>query len=380
MPTPELQQQAGRWQVRATRAIAYDVIKTASLLAADNPCLMRYGRPQGRRFVVVDGHVHRLHGERLLDYFRQRGVEARIVVFPGGEENKTLQTYQELVARLDDFPLHRRDEPIIAIGGGVLTDVVGFLAASYRRGLPHIKVPTTLMGYIDAALGIKNGINFKGNKNRLGAFTPPEAVLLDAGFLKTLPERHLKNGVCEILKLALIRDEHLFGLLEMHGACALQQGFCGAESEAIMDVAITGMLQELAPNLHEEELARCVDFGHTFSYGLEARYEQQLLHGEAVLLDMLLSVEIARARRLLTAAEADRVFALVSALGLSPDYRLLDGQLIWAALQDRIQHRNGQQRVPMPVGIGRHRFVNDIRRAEIDAALVQLHARSFMLV
>ena len=142
-------------------------------------------------------------------------------MFPGGEEHKNSEIYQDIARALDAFPIHRRDEPVIAIGGGVLTDVVAFVAASYRRGVPHIKVPTTLMGYVDAALGIKAGINFNGNKNRLGAFEPPLAVLLDRSFLPTLPRRHLVNGVCEIIKLAIIRAAGLFQRLGRDAARAV---------------------------------------------------------------------------------------------------------------------------------------------------------------
>lgn len=364
------------WQVRATRPIAYDVVKTPGLFDPANGTLLSLGWPQGRRFVVVDGNVMRLHGKRIQAYFQQREVDARIVVFPGGEENKTLEIYQDLARKLDAFPIHRRDEPIIAIGGGVLTDVVGFLAASYRRGVPHIKVPTTLMGYIDAALGIKAGINFNGNKNRLGAFEPPQAVLLDHSFLPTLPRRHLHNGICEILKLAIIRDAPLFQRLETDGALALRDCFASQQGQAILDGAIGGMLEELTPNLHEEELSRCVDFGHTFSYGLETRHEHSLLHGEAVLLDVLVSVLIAQGRGLLCAKDAERVFALVRNLQIELDYSVLDAQVMWESLQDRIKHRNGQQRVPMPQGIGRYVFLNDIVRHELNAALQQLYART----
>ncbi len=365
-----------RWQVRAQRPIAYDVIKAPGLFDPANDLLMSFGNPRGRRFVAVDGNVDRLHGERIRGYFRQRGVEARIAVFPGGEEHKNIESLQELVRALDAFPIHRRDEPVIAIGGGVLTDVVAFVAASYRRGVPHIKVPTTLMGYVDAALGIKAGINFNGNKNRLGAFEPPLAVLLDRSFLPTLPRRHLVNGVCEIIKLAIIRDAGLFQRLERDAARAVATCFSEPAGEAILDGAIGGMLEELAPNLHEEELARRVDFGHTFSYGLETRHEHRLLHGEAVLLDILVSTCIAQARGLLSAFEADRIFALVEALDAGLDYGVLDTDLMWASLLDRIKHRNGLQRVPMPTGIGHCLFLNDISRAELDAAVLALHSRT----
>ncbi len=365
-----------RWQVRVQRPIAYDVIKAPGLFDPANDLLMSFGNPHGRRFVAVDGNVDRLHGERIRGYFRQRGVEARIAVFPGGEAHKNIESFQDLVRALDAFPIHRRDEPILAIGGGVLTDVVAFVAASYRRGVPHIKVPTTLMGYIDAALGIKAGINFNANKNRLGAFEPPQAVLLDASFLPTLPRRHLVNGVCEIIKLAVIRDAALFERLERDGARGVATCFSEPAGEAILDGAIGGMLEELVPNLHEEELARRVDFGHTFSYGLETLHEHRLLHGEAVLLDVLVSTCIAQARGLLSASEGDRIFALVEALDAGLDYGVLDAEVMWTSLLDRIKHRNGMQRVPMPSGIGRCVFLNDITRAELDAAVPALHART----
>ncbi|CAM5261256.1 hypothetical protein [Rhodanobacter lindaniclasticus] len=164
-----------------------------------------------------------------------------------------MASWQGLLRALDEFPIHRRDEPILAIGGGVLTDVVGYVASSYRRGVPHIKVPTTLIGYVDAAVGIKTAINFNGRKNRLGSFEPPRRVLLDRRLLRTLPRRHLRNGVCEIVKLAVIKDATLFAQLERHGAASIAGAFQGEAAGEILDRAIDDMLQELAPNLFEEQ-------------------------------------------------------------------------------------------------------------------------------
>lgn len=367
---------AARWQVRVQRPVAYEVIKAPGLFQPANRTLLSYGRQTGgRRFVLVDDNVARLHGDAIHAWFVHHGLNACIVTFPGGEDHKTIEAYQSLLRELDTFPIHRRDEPIIAIGGGVLTDVVGFAASSYRRGIPLIKVPTTLMGYIDAALGVKTGINFNGYKNRLGSFEPPLAVLLDKTFLRSLPRRHLLNGVCEIIKLGVIRDAMLFEHLEADGAESIADCFATAAGDAILDAAIAGMLEELAPNLFEEELSRKVDFGHTFSYGLEARHEHRLLHGEAVLLDILVSILIARRRGLLTGREVARVFALVRRLGIALDADVLDADVMWQSLLDRIEHRNGLQRVPMPAGLGRCVFVNDITHPEIKAAVTALHAR-----
>lgn len=359
-----------RWRVTYQRPIEYEIVNAPGLFEPGNPALLSDGRLEGgRRFVVVDVNVARLYGQQIRAYFEHHQVEAKIVTFPSGEENKTVDAYLGILYELDSFPIHRRDEPIIAIGGGVLTDVVGFVAGAYRRSVPHIKVPTTLMGYIDASVGIKTGINFNGHKNRLGSFEPPLRVFLDRVFLRTLPCRHILNGVCEIIKLAVIKDAGLFDLLEIHGPESVAARFQDAPGGEILDRAIGGMIAELEPNLYEENLSRRVDFGHTFSYGLETRHEAHLLHGEAVLLDILASSMIALGRGLLTEQETIRIFALVERLGIELKTDLLDSELMWISLLERIEHRNGHQRVPMPAGIGNCVFLNDIRRDEIETAL-----------
>lgn len=357
-------------RVTHQHTIEYEVITTSNLFHPQNWALLSVGKIEDtRRFVVVDSNVEKHHGAALRDYFAYHHVDARIVTFPGGEENKTVDYFMSIVRELDSFPIHRRDEPIIAIGGGVLTDVVGFVAGSYRRGVPHIKVPTTLMGYVDASIGIKTGLNFNGNKNRLGAFHPPQKVLLDKAFLKTLPRRHLLNGVCEIIKLAVIKDEGLFCLLEAHGAQSVEAHFQNDEGGILLDRAIQGMLEELQPNLFEEDLARKVDFGHTFSYGLETRHEAHLFHGEAVLLDILISTLIARGRNLLSDPEASRIFRLTDTLGFALDASILDPGLLWTSLAERTYHRNGLQRIPMPHGMGGCIFLNDVKADEIESAV-----------
>jgi 3-dehydroquinate synthase len=276
---------------------------------------------------------------------------------------------------LDKFPINRRDEPIIAIGGGVLTDIAGFVASSYRRGIPHIKVPTTLMGYVDASVGIKAGVNFNNHKNRLGSFEPPKKVLLDRNFLKTLPERHILNGMCEMIKLAVIKDPTLFELLELHGRTCIASRFQDETSASLLDRSVGDMLEELQPNLFEDELARKVDFGHTFSYGLETHDDAHLLHGEAVLLDIVLSSILANDRNLLPGRELDRLFDLVFKLGFSLNNELITPELLWHTLEERTYHRNGFLRVPLPEGLGQCTFVNDIKFGEIQSACKILDER-----
>ncbi len=320
----------------------------------------------------MDENILRIHGEEIRRYFDFHKVEARIVTFPGGEERKSVDNYVQLLSELDAFPIDRRDEPIIAIGGGVLTDVVGLVAGTYRRGVPHIKVPTTLIGYIDAAIGVKTGVNFNRHKNRIGSFEPPLKVLLDKGFLITLPERHILNGVCEMLKLALIADLPLFEMLELHGAECIRSKFQDEIGTLLLDRSIEGMIQGLQPDLFECDLARKMDFGHTFGYGLETAPGSQWLHGEAVLTDMLISAAIARERGLLPPKELERLLNLVAALGLVAATAPLDTDTLWTSLEERTLHRDGWQRIPLPHGIGGCTFVNDIERGEVESACTEV--------
>jgi len=357
-----------KWRVSHQRTIEYEVATCQNIFAPENEALISIGKQQNtRRFVVVDANVEKYFSAQIQDYFEYHKVDARILVFPSGEKNKSVDNYLWVLRELDKFPIKRRDEPIIAIGGGVLTDIAGFVASSYRRGIPHIKVPTTLMGYVDASVGIKTGVNFNNHKNRLGSFEPPKKVFLDRNFLKTLPKRHILNGLCEILKLAVIKDVGLFELLESQGTSCIETRFQNDIGAAILDRSVGGMLEELQPNLFEDELARKVDFGHTFSYGLETHPDTELLHGEAVLIDILISSILASDRGLLSKQELNRILDLVSKFGIILEDKFVTPELLWTTLEERTYHRNGLQRVPLPESLGRCTFVNDVKFEELQA-------------
>ena len=357
------------WHVTHQRTIEYEVANCPDIFNLQNEALLSIGKRENtHRFVIVDINVDRYFSDAIKAYFNFHQIDTKILIFPSGEKSKSVDNYLWILRELDKFPINRRDEPIIAIGGGVLTDIAGFVASSYRRGVPHIKVPTTLMGYVDASVGIKTGINFNNHKNRVGSFEPPKKVLLDRNFLKTLPERHILNGVCEMLKLAVVKDLTLFELLESHGTASIISKFQDETSASILDRSVGGMLEELQPNLYEDELARKVDFGHTFSYGLETHAEADLLHGEAVLIDIVLSSILANARNLLSVQELNRLLNLVSKLGINLNSEPVTPELLWNTLEERTYHRNGLQRVPLPEGLGQCTFVNDIKFDEIQSA------------
>ncbi|MFE2140877.1 sedoheptulose 7-phosphate cyclase [Streptomyces sp. NPDC059456] len=369
------------WTVEAVRQVRYHVVSSDGLFVPGNTALLN-GCPEvpmsrgDRRLVVIDENVDLLYGALVREYFAAHGIEATVVALRADETVKQWDAVSRVVDAMNAFGIDRRREPVIAIGGGVLTDIVGFAASLYRRGTPYIRIPTTLIGLVDAGVGVKTGVNYERGKNRLGTYAPATVTFLDRSFLRSLPLRHVSNGLAEILKMALIRSEDLFTLLEPHGAAVRAdrlQGTTGelaTASNAIIAESIHLMLEELQPNLWESTLERCVDYGHTFSPTLEMHALPELLHGEAVVIDMALTTALATLRGDMTEAQADRVLAVIRSLGLPLWNDVLhDTGLLEEALRDTVRHRDGQQRLPLPVGIGRHRFVNDVTPAELrDAA------------
>lgn len=354
------------WYVKYQKDIHYNIIKTDDVFNHDNGTLAQPAlRKNSKRFVVVDEYVLDAYEDKILSYFDSQKLECDVIPFASGEQNKTIDKFIQLTKSLDDFSIDRRSEPIIAIGGGVLTDVVGFVASCYRRGVPHIKVPTTLMGYVDAAVGIKTGIDFYGHKNRVGTFEPPKAVLLDKSFLKSLPKRHILNGVGEMVKLAVIKNAALFQLLDCYGNISIENKFQDENGQKILDFCISDMLEELEPNLFEDNLERCVDFGHTFSPILEMNDLTGLLHGEAVSIDIAFSAILSNVHSLLSDEDCNDVLALIKKLNLPWYHKNLYPKLLWDSLIERTQHRDGLQRLPLPTSIGKNVMVNDVSYDDI---------------
>jgi 3-dehydroquinate synthase len=369
------------WTVRNVQPVEYDVVLCDDVLDPANQAILGPVPAQGRarRLVVVDANVDALFGQAIRAYFDGNDVEHRVLVLEPGEINKTVEASMRVTTAMDDFGVDRRREPVIAIGGGVLLDVVGYACSIYRRATPFVRVPTTLIGLVDAGVGVKTGVNANGHKNRLGTYFAAERTLLDRKFLTTLPRRHVSNGLAEILKIALIKDRELFDLMEATGEHVLEakmQRGPGSVDPAleIIDRAIHGMLTELQPNLWEKTLERVVDYGHTFSPSLEMVALPALLHGEAVRIDMALTTCLGEQRGLVTEEERRRVLDLMTRLELPTWHPLLTADLLQRALADTVRHRDGQQRLPLPVGIGSACFVNDVSPQELADAAAALEA------
>ncbi len=307
------------------------------------------------------------------------------------------------MAMLDDLkridPL-RRSEPVLAIGGGVLTDVAGFACALWRRGVPWCRMPTTLLGMVDASVGIKVAINYH-RKNGVGHFFSPTHTFVDNSFLPTVSKADIRSGVGEIMKAALVHDRRLFDLMEQHGEKLIDANFCGKASEeegegaeqepqdddddsssnsvaavadTVIKFSVDTMLQCIGPDLWEESLLRPMDFGHSFSRTLEADNSFKLRHGEAVAIDCIMSTMVAKVKGLVSPAESQRVLNLYAKLGLPCSIAGITAETYKRAVKEIIVHRDGILRAPLPKGIGKCAYVDDITDAEVEEAFEELSA------
>jgi shikimate kinase/3-dehydroquinate synthase len=304
---------------------SYDVVIGDGLLSRAG-ALLAPRLPQKRAVVVTDQTVADLHLPALMEGLAQTGVAASSIVVKGGEATKSLEVYADVVDRMLEERVERRTA-VIALGGGVVGDLAGFAAATVLRGLPFIQIPTTLLSQVDSSVGGKTGVNTRRGKNLVGAFYQPRMVLADTGVLATLPPRELKAGYAEIAKAGLIGDAAFFAWCERYGK-AVVSGDKEAQAEAIkracaFKAAVVGDDErEEKPN----DGRALLNLGHTFGHALEAEYgyDGGLLHGEGVAVGLGLAFKLSARLGHCAQADAERVIAHVSAVGLPADLSMLN--------------------------------------------------------
>ena len=364
--------QLHRRRLSTTLSPSYDVILSENLLDETRP-LPRLPTTFASRagLLVTTPTVAKLYGHRVATALRRAGFTLDVLVLPCDERTKTPKQVMRVCRaalrdRLD------RSAALIALGGGVCTDIVTVAASSIRRGIGCIRIPTTLIGQIDAGIGVKGAVNFLGHKSYIGCFYPPEVTLLDPTALRTLPTRHLRSGIAEMVKIALIRDERLFRLIETHAVEFVASGFQRPRAAALDALwrAATAMLDELEPNLYENVThKRFVDMGHTFSPLIESASRFAISHGEAVAIDLALSAALAVRLGWLPEGECVRVVRALVRTGLPVHTPLLTPGLCVDALTEAARHR---RHLVLPGGIGRAAFVEDAAECSngvLDAAL-----------
>lgn len=333
--------------------------------------------PQGRIIMCVDDQVWSIYGEMLETWAAAQSIELVIIPVPSGEQSKTVETWLQTMGELWHANPLRHTEPIVAIGGGAVTDLVGFVASVWRRSTPWVRIPTTLLGMVDASVGIKVSVNFM-RKNGIGDFHSPRHTFIDPAFLSTNSERAIKAAVGEILKVGIIADESLYQLMRLEGLRLIREKFSGADglpcdtAKQVINQSIQGMLACIGHDLYEENLSRAMDFGHTFSRWLERHEHFCLMHGEAVSIDSVFSVLIAEAKGWLTKEQTDDILQTYQHMGLVIHVQGLTLDVYQEALQQISIHRSGALRAPLPFSLGQCRWTNSITQEELAQAWQRL--------
>jgi 3-dehydroquinate synthase len=321
--------------------------------------------------IVTDHTVASVHGHRIASRLSDHGVLLDTISIAPGEQSKSLQTACYLLDRLAKSQLGRRDV-LIALGGGVVIDTVGWVASSYMRGIPYINVPTTLLAQVDAAVGGKVAVDHAEAKNLVGGFYEPQAVVSCVSFLSTLPLRHVRAGLAEAIKAAVIASPELFAYIELH-----LDSILALDRQSLLRLVygaswVKCRLVERDP--YEANLRRPLNFGHAIGHAIEtATGYGPVLHGEAVSIGMAVEIHIALLRNLLSPATATRVLDLLSAANLPLALKDLDhppdvGKVI-AGLAKVRQIRDGSLRFVLPTDLGSVLIADDVSETEVRRAL-----------
>ncbi len=321
--------------------------------------------------VITDENVSGLYGQVVMDSLARAGIRTQLAAVPAGEKSKCSQRLEWLYEKMFDLALERSDA-VVALGGGVVGDLAGYAAATFKRGVQFIQVPTTLLAMVDSSIGGKTGINHARGKNMIGAFYQPRMVYADVSSLGTLPRRELGCGLAETVKHAVIRDGMFFELLEKQ--C---QQVLGLDRQLMIELVERNCrikAEVVSADEKESGLRGILNFGHTIGHTLETVLAQRdYHHGEAVALGMTAACRLAVRRGMLSEEAAGRIVHLLETLALptSVTNGLPVEELYRAMLQDK-KVKGGRIRFVLPTGLGRCTFVDDLTETEIKWAIATL--------
>ncbi len=304
---------------------------------------------KNKKFMLItDANVNKLYAQKVMNSLKENGISASLAVIPNGEKYKNIEQAKIIYKECIKNEMHR-DSGIIALGGGVISDLAGFAAATYMRGVPLVNIPTTLVGQIDAAIGGKTGINFEA-KNIIGSFYQPKLVIIDPNFLKTLPEGEIKNGLAEIIKYSVIKDANLFRFLERN-----KQKIMELDKNSLLKVISRCCLikARIAEKDEKENNIRAIlNYGHTIGHAIERISDYKIPHGKAVAIGMMKEAKIARMLELLDEKQERKIIELLSKYNLAEDMQFNKKDILKAIGLDK-KILNAKIRFVLPVKIGK---------------------------
>ena len=303
------------------------------LLRSPGTALREIIPAESRVFVVTSPRIRRLWGKALQKAFSRTRHRLETLEMPDGERSKKLSQVEKLAARLVKRGADRHSV-ILALGGGVVGDVGGFLASVFMRGVPVVQIPTTLLAQVDSAIGGKTGVNLTAGKNLIGTFHQPLAVLVDPDVLSTLPEREYRSGLFEAMKYGVIRNPAIFELMESNRDALLRRD--GAVLETLITECIRVKADVVSADERESGERRILNFGHTIGHALEAETAyRKLLHGEAVGFGMIAAALIGYAVDITDSLTTQRIIQTVFSYGPLPKFKMQGRRILRRVLADK---------------------------------------------
>ena len=342
---------------------SYEIVIDSDILSAIGARLKEFNFSPGIA-VISNPTVFNLYGDRLMQSLKNAGLDCFQVLVPDGEEYKdyfwTYYILTELLKRRLD-----RNSCLIALGGGVIGDMTGFVASMYMRGINFIQIPTTLLSQVDSSVGGKTGVNHYLGKNMIGAFYQPRLVWIDIATLRTLPERELLCGVAEIIKYGIIWDEELLGFLEKKRAAVM------AYDEEALRFIIKRSCEIKAEVVSKDEreggLRAVLNYGHTIGHAVETETKYaRFLHGEAVAIGMYLEARLSEKMGLLDPQQVKRIRSVIDAYGLPVQLpEDLDSDKLVSHMKLDKKTVAGTMKFILPEKIGKVRISKDVKKEEI---------------
>lgn len=322
----------------------------------------------GKKYcIITDTNVKKLYGEDFLKLLRNEDLDATMLSFQSGELNKTLQTIEKLADQMAQLG-HNRQSCIIALGGGVVGDMAGFLASIFMRGIPFIQIPTTLVAMGDSSIGGKTGTDLKTGKNLVGTFNQPQKIYMDPQVLSTLSKKQVQNGLAEILKHGLLADKGILKILEKWPNRAQE-----AHTTTITELLIRSCKVKaniIQKDVRENKVRMFLNYGHTIGHAIEHASGYSLNHGQAVAIGMNLENRLAVDRKLQSPKHCERIEEAIKSLGLPTSIpATIDRKPILEALKHDKKHRDKGYTFILLKRPGKPKIVDEITEKEVKAVL-----------
>lgn len=318
--------------------------------------------------VVTNPTVGGLYAQRVCAALRAASFSPTVITIPDGEQYKNLDTVRELYDEFIAAKLERRS-PIIALGGGVVGDTVGFAAATYLRGVPFVQIPTTLLSMVDSSIGAKVAVDHPSGKNLIGAFKSPVCVIEDSAVLETLPPEEYRAGIAEVIKHGIIGDTRLFAGL---GTQEYSEQRSAETSSELIERALRVKIEIVERDPFEENIRAHLNLGHTFGQAVERLANYQMRHGYAVAMGISVAAGLAANQNLCSPNTRDEIISLFQKFELPTHVpREFSAEQILDAMRTDKKIRDGKLRLILPREIGRVEIFDDVPRKEIVTALNQ---------